>query len=153
MSRPTSPRWAVSDTLVMAQRDLLAIVRTPVTFVFLLVQPIMFVLLFRYVFGGSINVKGPYVNYLIPGILVQTTIFGAIGTAIGNQINVLGLDVVVLGGELLAAENTLYGRICEAAYDAMLPPARRGVSFRLASQKAHSAVVGAAALKWRQIFS
>ena len=83
MSRPTSPRWAVSDTLVMAQRDLLAIVRTPVTFVFLLVQPIMFVLLFRYVFGGSISVKGPYVNYLIPGILVQTTIFGAIGTAIG----------------------------------------------------------------------
>ena len=83
MSRPTSPRWAMSDTLVMAQRDLLAIVRTPITFVFLLVQPIMFVLLFRYVFGGSINVHGSYVNYLIPGILVQTTIFGAIGTAIG----------------------------------------------------------------------
>ena len=73
----------MSDTLVMAQRNLLAIVRTPITFVFLLVQPIMFVLLFRYVFGGSIRVQGPYVNYLIPGILVQTTIFGAIGTAIG----------------------------------------------------------------------
>ena len=83
MNRPTSPRWAVSDTLVMAQRDLLAIVRIPTTFVFLLVQPVMFVLLFRYVFGGSIRVQGPYVNYLIPGILVQTTIFGAIGTAIG----------------------------------------------------------------------
>ena len=83
MSRPTTPRWAVSDTLVMAQRDLLAIVRTPITFVFLLVQPVMFVLLFRYVFGGSIRVHGSYVNYLIPGILVQTTIFGAIGTAIG----------------------------------------------------------------------
>ncbi|MDE3082811.1 MAG: ABC transporter permease, partial [Acidobacteriota bacterium] len=68
MNRPTSPRWAVSDTLVMAQRDLLAIVRIPTTFVFLLVQPVMFVLLFRYVFGGSIAVRGPYVNYLIPGI-------------------------------------------------------------------------------------
>ena len=76
-------RWAVSDTLVMAQRNLLAIVRIPTALVFLIIQPVMFVLLFRYVFGGAIRVHGSYVNYLIPGILVQTTIFGAIGTAIG----------------------------------------------------------------------
>jgi ABC-2 type transport system permease protein/oleandomycin transport system permease protein len=44
----------------------------------------MFVLLFRYVFGGEINIPHvSYVNYLIPGILVQTTLFGAVGTAIG----------------------------------------------------------------------
>jgi ABC-2 type transport system permease protein/oleandomycin transport system permease protein len=44
----------------------------------------MFVILFRYVFGGVIKVPGhSYVNYLIPGILVQTTIFGSVGTAIG----------------------------------------------------------------------
>ena len=49
-----------------------------------MIQPIMFVLLFRYVFGGVIQVPGgKYVNFLIPGILVQTTIFGGIGTAIG----------------------------------------------------------------------
>lgn len=52
--------------------------------VFAVIQPVMFVLLFRYVFGGSIQIRGfDYVNFLIPGILVQTTIFGAIGTAIG----------------------------------------------------------------------
>ncbi len=76
-------RWAVSDTLTMAQRNLLAIVRVPTALVFLIVQPVMFVLLFRYVFGGAIHTGVDYVNYLIPGILVQTTIFGAVGTAIG----------------------------------------------------------------------
>ena len=84
MKRANPLRWAVSDTLVMAQRNLLAIVRIPTALVFLLIQPMMFVLLFRYVFGGAIPVTGTtYVNYLLPGILVQTTIFGAIGTAIG----------------------------------------------------------------------
>jgi len=79
-----SLRWAVKDTLVMAQRNLLAIVRIPTALVFLFIQPVMFVLLFRYVFGGSIRVPtGDYVNYLLPGILVQTTLFGAVGTAIG----------------------------------------------------------------------
>ena len=45
-------------------------------------QPIMFVLLFTYVFGGAIHVPGgPYVDYLMPGIFVQTVIFGAMSTA------------------------------------------------------------------------
>jgi ABC-2 type transport system permease protein/oleandomycin transport system permease protein len=73
-----------SDVLTIARRNLLALVRIPTAVVFSILQPIMFVLLFRYVFGGVINVPGvDYVNYLIPGILVQTTIFGGIGTAIG----------------------------------------------------------------------
>ena len=79
----SSLRWAFTDTITMAQRNLLAIVRIPSALVFLIIQPVMFVLLFRYVFGGSIHTGGTYVNYLIPGILVQTTMFGAIGTAIG----------------------------------------------------------------------
>jgi ABC-2 type transport system permease protein/oleandomycin transport system permease protein len=80
-----SLRWAVSDTLTVAQRDILKLVRIPTSLVFAIVQPIMFVLLFRYVFGGAIHVQVPggYVNYLIPGILVQTTLFGSINTAIG----------------------------------------------------------------------
>jgi len=50
----------------------------------MIIQPIMFVILFRYVFGGVIVVPGgSYVNYMIPGILVQTMIFGSVGTAIG----------------------------------------------------------------------
>ncbi len=82
----SSLRWVISDVLTMAQRNILAIIRIPSALVFTIIQPIMFVLLFRYVFGGAIPVGttfGNYVNYLIPGILVQTTIFGAVGTAIG----------------------------------------------------------------------
>ena len=84
LSSAWSLRWAVSDTVTIARRNLLALVRVPTSLVFAIIQPIMFVILFRYVFGGAINVpQGQYVNYLIPGILVQTTIFGAVGTAIG----------------------------------------------------------------------
>jgi ABC-2 type transport system permease protein/oleandomycin transport system permease protein len=78
--------WAMSDVLTIARRNILALVRIPSSLVFAILQPIMFVLLFRYVFAGAIPVGanfGSYVNYLIPGILVQTTIFGAVGTAIG----------------------------------------------------------------------
>ena len=80
----SSLRWVASDVWTMGRRNILALVRIPVSFVFALIQPVMFVLLFRYVFGGAIQVPhGQYVNFLIPGILVQTTIFGAIGTTIG----------------------------------------------------------------------
>jgi ABC transporter DrrB family efflux protein len=83
-SQHTSLRWAVSDTLTLARRNLLALFRIPTAVVFALIQPVMFVLLFRYVFGGAIPIRGTtYVNFLIPGILVQTTIFGAVSTAIG----------------------------------------------------------------------
>ena len=80
----SSLRWTISDVLTMARRNLLALVRIPTSLVFAVIQPIMFVLLFRYVFGGEIKIPGIlFVNYLIPGILVQTTMFGAVGTAIG----------------------------------------------------------------------
>ena len=77
-------RWAAIDIATIARRNLLTLIRIPISLVFAVVQPVMFVLLFRYVFGGAILVpQGQYVNFLIPGILVQTTIFGALGTAIG----------------------------------------------------------------------
>ncbi len=80
----TSLAWAISDILTIARRNLLALFRIPTAVVFSILQPIMFVLLFRFVFGGAIPIPGiSYVNYLIPGILVQTTIFGAVGTTIG----------------------------------------------------------------------
>ena len=82
----SSLKWAINDSMTMAKRNILALVRVPTSLVFAVVQPIMFVLLFRYVFGGGaiqVNIPGGYVNYLIPGILVQTTIFGSVSTAIG----------------------------------------------------------------------
>ena len=71
--------WAVRDTLSMAGRNLRRLSRAPEQVVFNLVSPIMFVLLFRYVFGGAINgLQGiNYVNYLVPGIAVQTVLFSA----------------------------------------------------------------------------
>lgn len=75
------------DSLIVARRNLMQIVRIPAVLVFELVQPVMFVLLFRYVFAGNIAnmgvYEGGYVIFLMPGIIVQNAIFGATTTAIG----------------------------------------------------------------------
>jgi ABC transporter DrrB family efflux protein len=76
--------WALADALVMAKRHLIQIPRIPEELIFATIQPIMFVLLFRYVFGGAIAVTGTsYVNFLMAGIFVQTVIFGTTSTGIG----------------------------------------------------------------------
>ena len=80
-------RWAYEDTLVITKRNLLAWLRVPSYIVFTVVQPVMFTLLFRYVFGGAISlggfIPGGYVNYLIPGVIAQTAGFASFSTAIG----------------------------------------------------------------------
>jgi ABC transporter DrrB family efflux protein len=76
--------WTITDALVLTKRQLLQIPRIPEELVFATIQPIMFVLLFRYVFGGAIQVSGTtYVNYLMAGIFTQTVIFGSTTTGIG----------------------------------------------------------------------
>ena len=73
-----------SDSRVMAGRQLRKVLRRPMFVVYLFVQPVIFVLLFRYVFGGAINTgRISYVNYLMPGIIVMTAIFGALTTGLG----------------------------------------------------------------------
>ena len=74
---------AVSDSLVITQRNLKRVARAPDLLVGYTVQPVMFVLLFVYVFGGAINVPGDYVDFLMPGIITQTIAFGGFVTAIG----------------------------------------------------------------------
>jgi ABC-2 type transport system permease protein/oleandomycin transport system permease protein len=75
---------ALSDTLVLAKRSLLRIPRQPDLLVGFTVQPIMFVLLFVYVFGGAIETPGlDYVDFLMPGIIVQSMVFGGFVTALG----------------------------------------------------------------------
>ena len=77
-------RGAVSDTLVLSKRNFMRIVRAPDLLLAFTVQPIMFVLLFAYVFGGAIPTPGhSYIDFLIPGILVQTMAFGGFVTAMG----------------------------------------------------------------------
>jgi ABC-2 type transport system permease protein/oleandomycin transport system permease protein len=77
-------RYGLSDTLVLAKRSLLRIPRQPDLLVGFTVQPILFVLLFVYVFGGAIQTPGfDYVDFLIPGIIVQSICFGGFVTALG----------------------------------------------------------------------
>lgn len=74
----------VGDALTIAWRNLLNIRRNPQLLVFATIQPIIFVLMFRYVFGGAIHTPGiPYVDYLMPGIFVQTVVFGSLTTGVG----------------------------------------------------------------------
>jgi ABC transporter DrrB family efflux protein len=77
-------RRLVSDTLVIAERNLVRLPRAPELLVAFTIQPIMFVLLFRYVFGGAISTPGySYADFLIPGIIVQNIAFGGFVTALG----------------------------------------------------------------------
>lgn len=80
---------AVNHTRVITKRNTLRVVRLPQLLLFSTIQPVMFLLLFNYVFGGAISIGGPpsgsgqYINWLIPGILVQSAVFGATATALG----------------------------------------------------------------------
>lgn len=76
-------RWLVSDSLALAGRNLEHVRQIPEKLLDVTLQPIMFVLLFSYVFGGVINVPGgDYKAYLIGGILVQTLAFGMMGPGV-----------------------------------------------------------------------
>jgi ABC transporter DrrB family efflux protein len=77
-------RWGISDALVIARRSLLRVPRQPELLLGFTIQPVMFVLLFRYVFGGAIQTPGTsYVDFLLPGILVQSIAFGSTVTGVG----------------------------------------------------------------------
>jgi ABC-2 type transport system permease protein len=74
----------ISDSIVITKRNLIKIKRVPDMLVWTLMSPIMFVLLFGYVFGGSIGIPGTtYREWLIAGIFAQTVIFGASWTGVG----------------------------------------------------------------------
>jgi ABC transporter DrrB family efflux protein len=85
-SQPRSHRLrlAAADTATLNRREFLIWMRNPAFIFFTVIQPVMFVLLFRYVFGGSILVKVPggYVDYLMPGIIAQSAAFASFATAI-----------------------------------------------------------------------
>jgi ABC transporter DrrB family efflux protein len=84
-AQPTGSRlgWAVQDIITVTWRNVVALTRTPEAVMFSAIQPVMFTLLFVYVFGGAIHTSVPYVDFLLPGIYVQTVAFGAVSTAVG----------------------------------------------------------------------
>jgi ABC-2 type transport system permease protein/oleandomycin transport system permease protein len=77
-------RRGLADALTLTRRELLIWLRNPAFIFFTIIQPVMFVLLFRYVFGGAIPVQvaGGYVNFLMPGVIAQSAAFASFGTAI-----------------------------------------------------------------------
>jgi ABC transporter DrrB family efflux protein len=85
----TTPLSAVRDALVIGRRNLLRNVRLPQLLVFATVQPVMFLVLFAYVFGGAIEASlpaaagGEYLNWLVPGLMIQVAAFGSGQTALG----------------------------------------------------------------------
>lgn len=77
-------RWIVSDTFIMTWRNLLRYRRSPELLLFSTLSPIMFIFLFNYVFGGAIPTGDlNYIDFLMPGILVQTTLFSATTSGVG----------------------------------------------------------------------
>jgi ABC-2 type transport system permease protein len=78
-------RLAVGNGLIITKRNMQTLIRVPNVFIFELVQPVMFVLLFRYIYANNVANLGelPYVMFLMPGIFVQNAIFGSTTTAIG----------------------------------------------------------------------
>ena len=84
---PQAVRSAVTDTAVVTGRNLRHFIRQPDLLVFSTIQPVLFVLLFVYVFGGAIGRSLPhgvaYVDFLLPGVFVQSVTFGASQTAVG----------------------------------------------------------------------
>ena len=77
----------IRDTITLTKRNLMRIRRTPQLLVFSSVQPVMFLLLFNYVFGGAVRRPGmgdtAYITFLLPGILAQTALFGSVQTGVG----------------------------------------------------------------------
>jgi ABC-2 type transport system permease protein/oleandomycin transport system permease protein len=78
-------RQAWGDIMTITWRNVIAMRRVPQVLIFSTIQPVIFILMFRYVFGGAINPPGkiPYVDFLMPGIFVQTITFGGMSTGVG----------------------------------------------------------------------
>jgi len=80
---PTGFGWLIKDSWTEATRHLRAIPRNPELLMFATIQPIMFIVLFVYVFRGSVQVPLDYVQYVIPGIFAQTVLFNSAFTGVG----------------------------------------------------------------------
>ena len=111
---------ALRDMRIITRRNMLRFLRMPQLLVFATIQPVMFLLLFNFVFGGAITFGfggadgGDYINFLIPGILVQTVVFGATNTTVGLTEDLAGGVIdrfrslpmarsAVMGGRTIAA--------------------------------------------------
>ena len=101
----------LADTRVMTARQIRKVLRRPMYVVYLFVQPVILVLLFRYVFGGAIDTGDvSYVNFLMPGIIVMTAIFGALTTGLGLTEDIKAGIVDRFRSLPIARSSVLFGR-------------------------------------------
>src|SRR3954465_8860544 len=110
----SSLRWAANDAWVLTWRNLTIWRRVPAYLVFTIVQPMIFTLLFRYVFGGAIptrGIPGGYVNFLIPGVIAQTAAFATMATAISLAIEAQKGVIDRLRAIPIAPSAVLLGRL------------------------------------------
>ncbi|MGH8903400.1 MAG: ABC transporter permease [Egibacteraceae bacterium] len=108
-------RRAVTHALVLTRRHLLHVVRTPGLALGSSVQPIMFLLLFNFVFGGAISRDGSYIDFVVPGIVVQFLVFIAFGTGIGLNADISGGIVDRFRSLPIARSAVLSGRVLSDA--------------------------------------
>jgi ABC-2 type transport system permease protein/oleandomycin transport system permease protein len=110
----SSSRYAVSDALAVTWRNILNLLRNPSVVVFSTLQPIIFVMMFRYVFGGALGGAVPgvhYIDFLMAGIFVQTVVFGAMNTGVGLAIDLNSGMIERFRSLPMARSAVLTGRI------------------------------------------
>ncbi len=152
--------WGLRDSWAMTRRNLRTAARQPQLLVFATVQPVIFILLFRYVFGGAIAAPGAvdYVNYLLTGIFVQTITFGAIQTGIGLSEDVSRGLIDRLKSMPIARPAVLAGRTgADLARNALVVVVMIGVGylvgFRFTNGLAGALLAVLVLLVWGFVFS
>jgi ABC transporter DrrB family efflux protein len=132
---------AIADSLNVAGRNLRTLFRTPQALIFATVQPVIFVLLFRYAFGGAIRVPGTdYVDYLMPGIFAQSVAFGAVGTAVGLSADLRSGILVRFRTLPMARIAVLSGRtLADLARNLLVVGVMIAVGFAAGFRSAHGA--------------
>ena len=81
--------WNFTDTYIVMRRNLTQLFRQPQLLIFATIQPVMFLLLFTYVFGGAISFStgGDYISFLLPGVIIQTIVFASTNTTVGLSVD------------------------------------------------------------------
>ena len=131
-------RDAVTDTLIITRRNLVRVVRLPQLLLFATIQPVMFLLLFNYVFGGAIGqglppiVDGKYIIFLLPGLMVQISTFGAGQTALGLTEDLTNGVIDRFRSLPMARSAVLAGRtLADLARNAFVMTLMLGIAFLL----------------------
>ena len=146
---------AVADTADVTGRNLKTLFRTPQALIFATVQPVIFVLLFRYAFGGAIRVPGVnYVDYLMPGVFGQSVAFGAIGTAVGLSTDLRSGILIRFRTLPMARIAVLAGRTtADLARNLLVVVVMAGVGFAVGFRSANGAAGLLAALGLVLVFA